>query len=452
MHFLKKTGAVCLTAGVLLCSSGLYTEAEASAAAAVEVPAQTKAESSGIRSVTSISLVYGDGEKPAAAAVEYPADLAADSLSAQDFSVEGQTITAVYTNDKPALTTKNVPGRYAILCFAHQNSVSDQAMPAKKPPADAGQGQRRDGDAPLHSNRQMPELSLRVKQTGIVQAKNGTVYSPAESVIASTAQLEPSLDGFQQYVYTDPAMGYQIPYQLYLSRNYDAAKKYPLVFFIADASANTEQARMVLVQGSGAAVWADPAEQARHECIVLAPAYTRGLVDSLGMMTDDSNTWTKGLTLVSDLLFDVMHRYSVDTNRIYGTGQSQGGMANIAISDRYPDLFAAQYLVACQWNVDEMEAMKDKKLWIMVSEGDTKAYPGMNEATRRWEQLGSRVARSALWNSKSTPEEFAALVRQTESQKAAINYTVFQGGNHMYTWSVAYDIPGIRDWLFAQKK
>lgn len=138
---------------------------------------------------------------------------------------------------------------------------------------------------------------------------------------------------------------------------------------------------------------------------------------------------------------------------IYGTGQSQGGMTNIAISDKYPDLFAGQLLVACQWNVDEMEAMKDKNLWIVVCEGDTKAFPGMNAATERWESLGSKVARNApFWNSKASAEEIAAAMEALEKQGAHIHYSVFQGGNHMYTWSFAYNIEPIRDWLFRQTK
>ena len=51
------------------------------------------------------------------------------------------------------------------------------------------------------------------------------------------------------------------------------------------------------------------------------------------MMTTDTNQWTQGLTLVTDLIMDVSNKYRVDKDRIYGTGQSQGGMANIAISD-----------------------------------------------------------------------------------------------------------------------
>ena len=224
-------------------------------------------------------------------------------------------------------------------------------------------------------------------------------------------------------------------------------RSYPLVFFVADASANINNTKTPLFQGNGATVWTEPEEQAKHPCIVLAPQYTQDLVQSIGMMTTDENVWTPGLTLVTHLLQDTIKNYAVDKTRIYGTGQSQGGMTNIAISDRYPDLFAAQWLVACQWNVQEMAAMKDKKLWITVCEGDNKAFPGMNEATALWESLGSPVARNASpwWNSKSPVAELDEQVRELAAQGKKINYTVFAGGNHMYTWSFAYGIDAIRD-------
>ena len=128
-------------------------------------------------------------------------------------------------------------------------------------------------------------------------------------------------------------------------------------------------------------------------------------------------------------------------------------MANIAISDKYPELFAAQYLVACQWNVNEMEVLKNKNLWITVCEGDTKAFPGMNEAVERWRSLGAKISRNKkFWNSKASITELNKNVKSIARKNANINYTVFAGGNHMYTWSFAYNIEAIRDWLFAQTK
>ena len=93
------------------------------------------------------------------------------------------------------------------------------------------------------------------------------------------------------------------------------------------------------------------------------------------MLTADDHHWTKGLTLLKHFLDYAVKTYPVDPNRIYGTGQSQGGMANIAISDRYPDFFAAQYLVACQWDPKEMQVLKDKPFGSPSVKGIIKPTP-----------------------------------------------------------------------------
>lgn len=257
---------------------------------------------------------------------------------------------------------------------------------------------------------------------------------------------------FKQYEYTDEETNATIPYNLYLPESYeqDSDVTYPLVIFIADAGANSNEVTDVLKE-DGATVWATDAEQQKHECIVLAPQYTLDLMNSIGPLTEDTHEWSTGLTLVSNLIFYIMEEYNVDVSRVYGTGQSQGGMTAIALSDKYPELYRAQLLVACQWDVEEMAVMKDDNLWIIVCEGDSKAYPGMNAAVENWEALGTEVAVSEMWDSTSSEEEFAKLVSEMEAQGCRINYTVLEGGSHTYTWSVAYTIEGIRDWLFAQK-
>lgn len=423
-------------------------------AAAVEASdVQISSAVHGLQKVTAVTHIYGSGEQVAEAILEYPQSLLPSAVKPTDFAVSGKEITAVMVNDKPELTNKTQAGRYVILQFAKQNNVYDGDL-SQKPghqakPADDKNGQST--DAPRQSNRKLPDLSLQVQQLCPLIAIDGTTFAPL--TVSATAVNEPDMERFRQYEYTDKQVGATIPYNLYLPQNYDPKKKYPLLFFVADASANINAIKTPLFQGNGATIWASDSEQAKHECIILAPQYTADLVDKIGMMTTDENVWTPGLTLVTHLLHDVIERYSVDKNRIYGTGQSQGGMANIAISDKYPDLFAAQWLVACQWNVEEMAAMKDKKLWITVCEGDTKAFPGMNAATALWESLGSKVARNeTFWNSHASLAEINANVKDMAAANAPINYSVFAGGNHMYTWSFAYDIEAIRDWLFQQRK
>ena len=269
---------------------------------------------------------------------------------------------------------------------------------------------------------------------------------------SSEGHYAEAAEKFEQFEYTDEETGLTIPYNLYLPEGYEKSKdEYPLVIFIADASVNSDEVTAVLTQ-DGATVWATEEEQEKHPCIVLVPQYTTTLISEIGLLTTDDNVWTDGLTLVKNLMDYVIDEYRVDENRIYGTGQSQGGMSTIAISDKYPDFYAAQFLVACQWDVEEMSAMVDDNLWIIVCEGDIKAYPGMNEATALWSELGAEVLTDDMWDSTSDAETFDALVAGMLEQDGSIRYNVFEGGSHMYTWTVAYTIEGIRDWLFEQSK
>lgn len=435
----------------------------------------TGSTNTGIEEVTVITEVFGDGQKASGAALKYASVIDASSLSPKDFTVDGQTVSEVYTNSEAALTDSNIEGNYVILKFAYENSSDPNASSG----GNSRTGNRQNNDdtkddstkssdedsikekenfktagsrTQMDTDSQEQEISISVTQTGEVDFSDGTVVSPLETPISSSSRIDLVVEDFDQYEYTDPESGYTIPYNLYLPENYDESKSYPLVFFVADAGTNNDEVTSPLTQGNGATIWATPEEQAKHECIVLAPQYTSTLMESIGDLTEDTHQWNEGLTLVTNLLFNIIDEYSVDENRIYGTGQSQGCMTNIAISDKYPDLFAAQYLVAGQWDTEEMSVLKDHNLWITVCEGDTKAYPGMNEAIANWKSLGASVATSDMWDSTSTPEEFTSLVQYTLDQGANINYTVLESGSHTYTWTVAYNIEGIRDWLFEQSK
>ncbi len=81
------------------------------------------------------------------------------------------------------------------------------------------------------------------------------------------------------------------------------------------------------------------------------------------------------------------------------------------------------------------------------------SYFSMNEAVAKWEAMGVKVARNdEMWDPKSPASEIDAEVLDLSSSGAGINYTVFKGGNHMYTWSFAYGIRPVLDWMFAQSR
>lgn len=429
-----------------LCCLGVFPAVSAMPvqAAGEEAPAPRA-----LSSVSAKAHNYGFGEAISSVTVKYPTPIDSASLSASDFSIEGKTIASAAVSTSPDKASGESAGPYVILSLTNTNPQSDKPLPAHPENGDDHGG--RGVDAPMNSDRTLPDLSLSLKQTGMVWDTKGIPYLPSETVYTATAD-EPELKGFREGLYKDPVTGASMPYHLYLPKGYESGKDYPLIVFIPDASADTNDTKLSLVQGNGGTIWASQEEQDKHPSIVLVLHYSKDLIDSLGMMTTDENQWTPGLTLAYDTIQHIIRTYHVDKNRIYGTGQSQGGMANIAISDRYPDLFAAQYLVACQWNVEEMAALKDKNLWILVSEGDTKAYPGMNSAVKLWQSLGTPVATADLWDSHSEGREWKHLTGSMMQQGCPINYSVFAEGNHMYTWTIAYNITPIRDWLFTQTK
>lgn len=285
---------------------------------------------------------------------------------------------------------------------------------------------------------------------------DSTVAS-AGTTTASTAVTNLVVDDFRQAEFSDPKTGDRLKYNLFIPRDYDPAKSYPLVLFMHDAGATSTDPLTTLRQGLGAVAWASREDQARHPCFVLAPQYS-------GLIANDRSETTSMLDTTVDLIGKLAADYAIDRSRLYATGQSGGCMMSIAMNIKYPDLFAASFLVAGQWDPALVKPLAKAKLWIVVSEGDLKAYPGQNAITAVLEQEGAKVART-VWDGTSTPDAFAAAVAAMAAEKAPINYVALRkgtvvpagqtddgGSNHINTWRIAYTIAGIRDWIMAQHR
>lgn len=416
------------------------------------------AAASHIKGVTAITEVFGDGQKVSAVALEYDGAIDGSKLKLSDFSVEGKTVTRVYANVAAAKTTRTINGPFVIV-EVDTKIAADSGMPAGPTANASGQGANPGAGAggpppgfegpKLGEKSDKPatakELSASVIQKGDIVTANGQIYKAVSASLPSTKTIDLMIGDFKQLVYKDPAYnGEALMYNLYVPKNYDANRKYPLVLFMHDAGVVSNNPEETLTQGLGSVIWATPEEQAKHECFVLAPQYDC-------VITDDTSETAIQMDMTVDLLKGLMKQYSIDANRLYNTGQSMGGMTSIAMDIKYPDLFAASLLVACQWDATKVAPMANKPLWIIVSEGDNKANPGQDAITENLKKLGATVSK-ATWSAESTPEQFDTLVSDMLAKNCSINYTVFKGGSHRYTWQYAYGISGVRDWLLSQVK
>lgn len=297
------------------------------------------------------------------------------------------------------------------------------------------------GSAGTQSGSTIVSTEVDATQTTSVQEEN---MSTSQGATDDTTSV---IESYEQLTFTDSAYDDQtLMYSLFVPSDYDASKQYPLVLFMSDSSELGSDPLKALSDCYGATVWALASEQAKHECIVVVPQYDTGEP----VVNDDSEA-SEYLDITVDLVNYLQTQYSIDPDRIYNTGQSMGGMMSIAMDIKYPDLFAASFLVACQWDETLVTSMADDDLWIVVSEGDSKAYPGMNAITDTLEAAGAQVAR-AIWDRDSTSEVFATAVADMLAEGANVNYAVLTDGDHMSTFDLAYTIEGIRDWLFVQTK
>ena len=89
------------------------------------------------------------------------------------------------------------------------------------------------------------------------------------------------------------------------------------------------------------------------------------------------------------LLRSLTETYSIDTDRIYTTGQSMGGMTSFHLSIAYPDFFAAYLFVGSQWDTGLLQGLENERFFYIVSAGDPKASAGQAELLLRFDANGA---------------------------------------------------------------
>ncbi|MDF0490347.1 PHB depolymerase family esterase [Sphingomonas sp. H39-1-10] len=375
-------------------------------------------------SATAITDVFGHGLRLIGVALEYAQPIGGLALSRDDVSVEGRTVTNVLSSTTTNPADAAPSGRFVIILLD---------------PEDEG--------ARLYATHGRE----------VVRAERAARVNISGRQIDTSTVNNLVVDDFRPLAFTDPQNGIVLKYNLFVPRDYDPSKRYPLVNFMHDASATSGIVDTTLIQGLGAVIWARAEEQTKRPCFVLAPQFDVAVVN-------DQSQATAHVDTVKRLIETLAADYPIDTGRLYTTGQSGGGMLSIAMNIKYPDFFAASLLVACQWDAALVGPMADDRLFIIVAEEDAKAYPGQNAITAELERLGARVNR-AVWNGRWSAAEFDQACSAMIAEGAHVNYVMLKKGTvipqgvdtggaagHMNTWPIAYTIDGVRAWLFAQAK
>ena len=263
---------------------------------------------------------------------------------------------------------------------------------------------------------------------------------------------------FELLTFDDPESGISLQYQLFIPDGYDESQSYPLIQFIPDSSVVGNGTDAVLTQGWGGLIWATEEEQEKHPSFVVIPIFTETVVD-------DSFNHSEQIEVAVRLIRSLTENYSIDTDRVYTTGQSMGGMTSFYLNITYPDLFAASLFVGSQWDTELLDVLEDKNFFYIVAAGDPKASAGqaaLLEVFQADQAAYSYAEWSAQEDAKTQNESVAAMLAEgnhanfvmfTEGSTLTEGQSASPGaGEHMTSFDYAYKIEAVRDWLFEQTK
>jgi predicted peptidase len=383
-----------------------------------------------IINASAVCRVFGDGQKVIAAVIEFSEEIPAERAAASDFAVTGRNVQKVYVSQTGKMGQEEPSGRYLVI---------------ELDPSD-------------------PEAAVRYRIGKGREARMGVkhpclelTYLPTGERTETAATVDEVADKFRLIRYQVPGNEQYLDYQFFIPEEMAEGENYPLVLFMHDMGACSDDPLAPLVQGNGATIWAEAEEQRKRPCFVVAPCYTRQCADD-----DYEVTWEAEAT--ADLIKELCSRYAVDRSRIYGTGQSMGCMMLCELNLRHPELFAGSYLVAGQWDPDRMGAAGSQNIWALVSEQDEKAFPIMGACMKGIERAGAAVVRGSI-DAKAALEVQNAAFDQLAAEPSHVFFTWYEGNSvlpeesdrfpgacHVNTWIHAYSLESVRRWLFGCRK
>lgn len=267
------------------------------------------------------------------------------------------------------------------------------------------------------------------------------------------AVIDANSSKFEQLTFEDADTDTELEYSLFIPENYEEDMEYPLIMYIPDATGAGKSAKEIVEQYYGANVWVTDEDQEKHASFVLVPAFSE-------TVTDDNWNTSEQIETAVKLINHLTENYSIDTNRLYTTGQSMGCMTSLYLNSKYPDMFAASMFVSGQWDISVLKPLENAKFFYITAGGDQKASGGQDEVKTMFDEDGIKYTYGE-WDAQLSDEEQAANVAELLEEGLDANMVRFetgtvlnggQGMEHMASFNYGYKLTSARDWIFMQSK
>ena len=313
-----------------------------------ELEAPVPAEQ-GILSVTAITDMGLFGQQLAAVAIEYENPVLAESLNVASYEVkalvvdtDGETAAApvktVYVSDSASMQENSEAdnGKFVIVELqldTENNTVGRKVSTYYYDNEDQTRGSKG------YWYLQLEDLLCSVTQKAAVKAANGTVYGASETAVPASKEIDLKLDEFESLILPSDADGTDLHLWYHLPENYDAAKSYPMVMQMVGGGTSYWEVGdesnygASLAMDASATAWLDAPED-----VIIVSVHSRF----------DLFNGTPPTEIIQAVKYFEAN-YSVDTDRVYMTGNSFGTIMAARALVREPKLFAG--VILCNGNL-----------------------------------------------------------------------------------------------------
>lgn len=263
-------------------------------------------------------------------------------------------------------------------------------------------------------------------------AVGGEIRIPADIDMKGSVNLNLDFTGLKDgwnFLMFPADNGVELPFQIYMPKNYDQTKQYPMILQMHSAGVKNADGSQIY---KGEAKFLRNLEQSKYanEVIVISPCCPEGekwipAKTWKEITYDFVNTKPEPYMVATTELFaSAREKLSVDESRLYVYGMSMGGFATWDLLARNPDLFAAAIPVAGSGDPSVADKLDKTAIWI---------FHGSEDPTVPCD--GSRTMYDAL----------------VAAGRTDVKLTIFEGEGHGI-WSKTADTEGLLDWLFSQHR
>ena len=288
--------------------------------------------------------------------------------------------------------------------------------------------------------------------------------------------------------YTGKYEDFELPYAIFVPKQ-EVLENHKgntaLTIHMEHAGANDTDPMAAITSSRAAVKHAGDAVQSKQPTIVLVPQ-----IEESRRSTNDLVASSEANTAIWELVDYILDKYKgyIDENKIYGTGQSMGGMTILNMAAQRDNFFAGVVATGAQWsnsynktfqNGGERTPENDtisfngwgldkenyQNWYYMISDDNILAQTCADDpmATALWQAVADYYAAAGkiipydAWSPFDKVDDQnargkALVTHDNQQPGSGINWIGFTQGDHMSTWKYGYQLDYCFEWLYAQNR